>query len=138
MTAEAQRLFDIWEHKRPELQNVLFEAEDESQRHYGSLTLDVPRRWVIWKGQQVHGITEKEFHIIETLAKRGDCIFSRIQLLDLFWGDDDVFDRAVDTMVKKIRTKFRAVDRTFNQIGTRYNAGYFWRSEANIALSRVA
>ena len=138
MTAEAQRLFDIWEHKRPEIQNTWAGDDASSVQHYGSLTLDEPRRWVIWRGEHVEGITEKEFHIIETLAKRCDCIFSRIHLLDMFWEDDDVFDRAVDTMVKKIRTKFRAVDKDFKQIGTRYNAGYFWRSEKRFRLERVA
>ena len=39
---------------------------------------------------------------------------------------DDVFvdDRTVDSHIKRMRRKFRAVDKTFSAIETLYGAGY--------------
>ncbi|MCB2088821.1 MAG: winged helix-turn-helix domain-containing protein, partial [Sphingomonadaceae bacterium] len=50
---------------------------------------------------------------------------SRNQLMDAAYPDDVfVDDRTVDSHIKRMRRKFRAVDSTFSAIETLYGAGY--------------
>lgn len=52
-------------------------------------------------------------------------IKSRNQLMDAAYPDDVfVDDRTVDSHIKRMRRKFRSVDREFNAIETLYGAGY--------------
>jgi two-component system response regulator ChvI len=50
---------------------------------------------------------------------------SRNQLLDVAYSDDVyVDDRTIDSHIKRIRRKFRAVDPEFDAIETLYGVGY--------------
>jgi two-component system response regulator ChvI len=50
---------------------------------------------------------------------------TRNQLLDIAYSDDVyVDDRTIDSHIKRIRRKFRAVDRAFDSIDTLYGVGY--------------
>jgi two-component system response regulator ChvI len=52
-------------------------------------------------------------------------IKSRNQLMDAAYPDDVfVDDRTVDSHIKRMRRKFRAVDPDFHAIDTLYGAGY--------------
>ena len=49
----------------------------------------------------------------------------RNQLLDIAYSDDVyVDDRTIDSHIKRIRRKFRAVDPAFDSIDTLYGVGY--------------
>jgi two-component system response regulator ChvI len=90
----------------------------------GRLTMDPARHHVTWDDRPV-SLTVTEFLLLEALATRPGVIKSRNQLMDAAY-QDDVFvdDRTVDSHIKRMRRKFRVVDREFSAISTLYGAGY--------------
>jgi two-component system response regulator ChvI len=90
----------------------------------GRLTMDPARHKVLWDGRVV-SLTVTEFMILESLAQRPGVVKTRNQLLDIAYSDDVyVDDRTIDSHIKRIRRKFRAVDRAFDSIDTLYGVGY--------------
>jgi two-component system response regulator ChvI len=90
----------------------------------GRLVMDPARHKILWNGRVVN-LTVTEFLILETLAQRPGVVKSRNQLLDIAYSDDVyVDDRTIDSHIKRIRRKFRAVDPAFDSIETLYGAGY--------------
>ena len=90
----------------------------------GALVMDPARHKVFWNGRDV-SLTVTEFLILETLAQRPGVVKSRNQLLDVAYNDDVyVDDRTIDSHIKRIRRKFRAVDPQFDSIETLYGVGY--------------
>ena len=93
------------------------------------LTMDPARHKVLWDGKDVT-LTVTEFLILEALAQRPGVVKSRNQLLDIAY-QDDVFvdDRTIDSHIKRMRRKFRAVDPDFDAIETLYGVGYRFEDE---------
>ena len=90
----------------------------------GRLTMDPARHKVLWDGREV-SLTVTEFLILEALAQRPGVVKNRNQLLDVAYHDDVyVDDRTIDSHIKRIRRKFRAVDPEFDAIETLYGVGY--------------
>jgi len=90
----------------------------------GRLLMDPARHRVTWNGKPV-SLTVTEFLILEALATRPGVVKSRNQLMDAAYPDDVfVDDRTVDSHIKRLRRKFRAVDNDFSAIDTLYGAGY--------------
>ena len=90
----------------------------------GRLRMDPARHQVTWEDRPV-SLTVTEFLILEALAQRPGVIKSRNQLMDAAYPDDVfVDDRTVDSHIKRLRRKFRAVDSEFGAIETLYGAGY--------------
>jgi two-component system response regulator ChvI len=90
----------------------------------GRLVMDPARHKVLWDGKEV-SLTVTEFLILEALAQRPGVVKSRNQLLDVAYQDDVyVDDRTIDSHIKRIRRKFRAVDPEFDAIETLYGVGY--------------
>ena len=90
----------------------------------GRLRMDPARHQVTWEDRPV-SLTVTEFLILEALAQRPGVIKSRNQLMDAAYPDDVfVDDRTVDSHIKRMRRKFRSVDREFGAIETLYGAGY--------------
>lgn len=90
----------------------------------GRLTMDPARHHVSWDEKAV-SLTVTEFLLLEALATRPGVIKSRNQLMDAAYPDDIfVDDRTVDSHIKRMRRKFRKVDKEFNAIETLYGAGY--------------
>jgi two-component system response regulator ChvI len=100
-------------------------AEPEPpQLERGRLTMDPARHKVFWDGRLV-SLTVTEFLILEALAQRPGVVKTRNQLLDIAYSDDVyVDDRTIDSHIKRIRRKFRAVDPKFDSIDTLYGVGY--------------
>src|SRR5579872_7300948 len=100
-------------------------AEPEPPRiERGRLVMDPARHKVLWNGRDV-SLTVTEFLILETLAQRPGVVKTRNQLLDVAYSDDVyVDDRTIDSHIKRIRRKFRAVDPEFDAIETLYGVGY--------------
>ena len=70
-------------------------------------------------------LTVTEFLILETLATRPGFVKSRDQLMNAAYQDDVyVDDRTIDSHIKRLRKKFRAVDPEFGAIETLYGVGY--------------
>ncbi|MCP4501528.1 MAG: response regulator transcription factor [Deltaproteobacteria bacterium] len=81
---------------------------------------------------KVHDVTLRltvtEFRLIEVMATRPGMVFSRTTLLDRTHTDGtQVAERLVDTYVKRLRQKMKAVENTFDPIETVIGAGYRWR-----------
>lgn len=97
-------------------------AEDVIVR--GRLSLDPGRHRVLWDGRDI-AITVTEFMVLEALASRPGFVKSRDQLMNAAYEDDVyVDDRTIDSHIKRLRKKFRAVDAEFDAIETLYGVGY--------------
>ena len=95
----------------------------------GRLVMDPARHKVRWDEQDVV-LTVTEFMILDALAQRPGVVKSRNQLLDIAYQDDVyVDDRTIDSHIKRIRRKFRAVDGQFDAIETLYGVGYRFGEE---------
>jgi two-component system response regulator ChvI len=102
-------------------------AEELLER--GRLVMDPARHKILWDGKDVT-LTVTEFLILEALAQRPGVVKSRNQLLDVAYQDDVyVDDRTIDSHIKRIRRKFRAVDDQFDGIETLYGVGYRFSEE---------
>jgi two-component system response regulator ChvI len=101
------------------------EAEPMVQR--GELVLDPARHLCTWGGKHVE-LTVTEFLILKSLALRPGHVKSRDQLMDAAYGEHIyVDDRTIDSHIKRLRKKFKAVDDDFAQIETLYGVGYRYR-----------
>ncbi|HET7316373.1 MAG TPA: response regulator transcription factor [Sphingomicrobium sp.] len=90
----------------------------------GRLSMDPARHKVKWDSKDVT-LTVTEFLILEALAQRPGVVKNRNQLLDIAYQEDVyVDDRTIDSHIKRIRRKFRAVDSGFDAIETLYGVGY--------------
>ena len=95
----------------------------------GRLEMDPARHRVSWDGADVV-LTVTEFLILEALAQRPGFVKSRDQLMDTAYHDDVyVDDRTIDSHIKRLRRKFRAVDGEFKAIETLYGVGYRFAEE---------
>jgi two-component system response regulator ChvI len=93
----------------------------------GELVLDPTRHLCTWKGGTVD-LTVTEFLIVKALAQRPGHVKSRDQLMDAAYGEHVyVDDRTIDSHIKRLRKKFRAVDANFAHIETLYGIGYRYR-----------
>ncbi len=93
----------------------------------GDLLMDNERHVCTWKGIPVT-LTVTEFLILFSLAQRPGVVKSRNALMDAAY-DDQVYvdDRTIDSHIKRLRKKFKAVDNTFDMIETLYGVGYRFR-----------
>ncbi len=93
----------------------------------GQLRMDPERHTCTWKGEAVT-LTVTEFLILQALAARSGVVKSRNALMDAAY-DDQVYvdDRTIDSHIKRLRKKFKAVDGDFGQIETLYGVGYRYR-----------
>lgn len=104
-------------------------AEEAAQIVRGRLAMDPARHRVAWDGKDVT-LTVTEFMILEALAQRPGVVKSRNQLMDVAYQDDIyVDDRTIDSHIKRLRRKFRAVDPEFKAIETLYGVGYRFGEE---------
>jgi two-component system, OmpR family, response regulator ChvI len=93
----------------------------------GDLVLDETKHKCTWRGREVQ-FTVTEFLLLKALAMRPGLVKSRDQLIDAAYGENIyVDDRTIDSHVKRIRKKFRAVDETFGQVETLYGIGYRYK-----------
>jgi two-component system response regulator ChvI len=93
----------------------------------GKLALDPQRHECTWEGKPVR-LTVTEFLILQALAQRPGFVKSRDSLMDAAY-DDQVYvdDRTIDSHIKRLRKKFKAVADDFDAIETLYGVGYRYR-----------
>jgi two-component system catabolic regulation response regulator CreB len=74
-------------------------------------------------------LTRYEYRLLAALLARPGAIRSREQLMEAVWSDaPDSYDRTVDTHVKTLRAKLRAVDPSVDPIRTHRGLGYALRA----------
>ena len=102
----------------------------------GALDLRQDIRRVYWRGTQV-GLTLTEFNIVACLATRPDADVTYWRIHEIACGNNFAVGYggvdarcSVVSHIKRIRAKFRTVDREFDQIGNYPAFGYFWRANA--------
>src|SRR5690554_3052217 len=100
------------------------DAPETNVMERGPLSMDPLRHAVTWRAAEV-SLTVTEFLLLQALAQRPGFVKSRDQLMDVAY-DDQVYvdDRTIDSHIKRIRKKFRVVDKEFDAIETLYGVGY--------------
>ena len=111
------------------LKRTAFSSE-ENQINYdslierGNLLLNMDRHECHWKGERIK-LTVTEFLLLESLVNRPGYVKNRDQLMSAAYSDDlYVDDRTIDSHIKRIRRKFKAIDKNFDSIETLYGVGY--------------
>ncbi|HET9904055.1 MAG TPA: response regulator transcription factor [Xanthobacteraceae bacterium] len=100
------------------------ETDSSKVLERGQLRMDPERHTCTWKSEPVT-LTVTEFLILQSLAQRPGVVKSRNALMDAAY-DDQVYvdDRTIDSHIKRLRKKFKAVDEAFDMIETLYGVGY--------------
>jgi len=87
---------------------------------FDGLEIDLERRQVLRQGQAVE-LTGTEFELLAMLARAPQKVFHRDEILNRLRGQDaDLYTRAVDILVSRLRKKLEPLD----CIKTLRNAGY--------------
>ena len=113
--------------RRGELARERDDGQGEPVMARGEMSLDPARHLCTWKDEPVE-LTVTEFLILKSLAQRPGHVKNRDQLMDAAYGEHIyVDDRTIDSHIKRLRKKFKAVDTEFAQIETLYGVGYRYR-----------
>jgi len=97
--------------------------------HRSGFVVDEAGKRVRFNGDDLD-LTRYEYELFTTLMHGAGRVFSRQQLMDRVWSEPDAsFDRTIDTHIKTIRQKLRAVGVEVDPIETRRGLGYAFRSE---------
>ena len=110
-----------------DLRNNTDKTRDSSSVVKGDLALDEERMKVAWKGEPV-GFTLTEFRLLAELAKKPGHVFSYDTLMESAL-QTVVAHNTINTHIRNIRSKFTAVDKTFDCIENEYALGYRWKCE---------
>ena len=96
----------------------------------GKLMLDPEQLECEWDNKTLpEKLTTTEFQIVYELAKRPGIIKERSHLMTIAYKESsDIEDRTIDSHVKRIRKKFKKIDKEFSSIETRYGSGYRWNA----------
>lgn len=78
------------------------------------------------------GLTKSEFALLLALLKRPRQIMSREQIMDLTQAEDDVFDRAIDVQMLRLRRKVETSSRAPTLLKTKRGAGYFLDADVQV------
>jgi two-component system response regulator ChvI len=122
-----ERIKAILRRSRPQGAPAPTGEEDKKPITRGKLVLDPNRHACTWDGKNVR-LTVTEFLILQALAQRPGYVKSRDQLMDAAY-DDQIYvdDRTIDSHIKRLRKKFRAVADDFDAIETLYGVGYRYK-----------
>ena len=95
-------------------------AQSATRLSFDGLEIDLERRQVLRGGSPVE-LTGTEFELLAMLAREPQKVFSRDEILNRLRGQDaDLYTRAVDILVSRLRRKLEPLD----VIRTLRNAGY--------------
>lgn len=86
--------------------------------------VDLPRRQIHYLGQLLV-LTLYEFGILQLLLSQPERVFSREQLMNHVWpAQQDSYERVVDTHIKSLRAKLKAVNPQDQSVVTHRGVGY--------------
>lgn len=92
----------------------------------GDLILNTRTLKCSWKGKSVD-LTYTEFTLLELLANKPEVIYSRNQIMDYINPNRMIYDRSIDSHIKRVRINFKKMDPDFDNIVTVYGVGYKWK-----------
>jgi two-component system, OmpR family, catabolic regulation response regulator CreB len=88
------------------------------------LVVDETKRRITLHGQ-VLDLSRYEYGLLLLLLQNPSRIYDRAQLMQIVWASpDESFDRTVDTHIKVLRQKIKAIDANLNVIKTHRGLGY--------------
>jgi two-component system OmpR family response regulator len=101
------------------------EAPSGETLKFDRWTLRLAERELVDEAGQAHDLSSGEYRLLLTFLQRPKVVLSRDQLLDLaFDRGVEVFDRAVDTQVSRLRRKIERDARQPRLIKTVWGGGY--------------
>ena len=101
-------------------------AKPVSKLVYNTLVIDIDQKKVTIDMIDVP-LTKREFEILQLLLEQRDKVFSRQEILDSVWSDEEnISDRTVDVNITRIRKKIGVYDRN---LVTRLGYGYCFETE---------
>ena len=77
-------------------------------------------------------LTKTECALLLALLKCPRQIMSREQIMDMTQAQDDVFDRAIDVQMLRLRRKIEASSRAPTLLKTKRGAGYFLDADVQV------
>lgn len=94
------------------------------EKSNGKIRISLDKKLVYFNGKSLN-LSPYEYKTMELFFKWPGRIFTREEIMDNVWTEpEDSFDRAVDTVIKNIRARFKEVDSQFDPIETRRGQGY--------------
>lgn len=108
---------------------VLKRAGRPAPSKAATLVIDGEKMTANFRGRKLE-LTRYEFKLLALLAKHPGRVYTRDMLLENVWDDaTSSVDRTVDTHIKSLRGKFRAVDESADPILTHRGTGYSLRED---------
>ncbi len=87
-------------------------------------------RWVIHYFGQPLALSRYEFRLLAVLVEKPGRVYSRAQLMDAAWEEPDAsMERTVDTHIKSLRAKLRAMREEIDPIQTHRGLGYSMKEQ---------
>ncbi len=109
---------------RAHLRRQAASAQDGGWRRTGRFELDASGHRIRFDGALLE-LTRYEFGLLEALLARPGAVLERARLMDRVWGDAlESSERTVDTHVKTVRAKLRAIAPDADPIRTVRGLGY--------------
>ena len=90
------------------IENILRRNTVASEITVGELTVSIDDCTVYWQEEKMP-LTEKEYEILQALAKRKDHLVTRDQLMNTIWGYSELDSRVLDNHIKNIRKKIPGI-----------------------------
>jgi len=108
------------------------ESHEGEALRFDRWTLKLAERELVDESGNAHELSTGEYKLLLTFLQRPKIVLTRDQLLDLsFDRGADVFDRAVDTQVSRLRRKIEADPRTPKLIKTVWGGGYVFTASVS-------
>jgi OmpR family response regulator RpaB len=108
------------------LRRVRVTAPPSQRLQFDGLAIDLQRREVLREGSSVE-LTGTEFELLALLAREPARVFSRDEILERLRGQsaEDLYTRAVDILVSRLRRKLEPLDciKTLRNVGYAFAAG---------------
>lgn len=96
---------------------------------HGPLQMDLDRFRCTWRADEVV-LTVTEFGLLAAMLRTPGKVFSRSELVDRAYGEGHVItERTVDSHVRRIRSKFAALEPDGDPVETVYGVGYRMRED---------
>lgn len=83
------------------------------------------------QGQEV-SLTKTEFALLLALLKKPQQVMSREQIMDMIQAEDEIFDRAIDVQILRLRRKIEAPTQAPSLLKTKRGQGYFLDAEVQL------
>ncbi len=112
--------------------NLMPETQEElpERLHFDHWQLDLARRELVDEHGVSISLSTAEFDLLKVFLERPKRVLSRDQLLDLARGREaQAFDRAIDTLVSRLRRKLEIDPKKPELIKTVWGGGYMFSAE---------